>query len=135
MWDLLHCDPKVPWGFVAGRARGGVLIISVPLLRSTLSVSAPDDCSAVFLYLVRFFLFFQTLRYISVLRSQNYLFSAPTPAPHLSIISAPAPAPTPAIYCHLKLYYNSSTIRNMSQLSFFFILILASFRLTVGNIY
>ena len=26
-----------------------------------------------------------------------------------------APAQAPAIYCHFKLYYNSSTIRNMSQ--------------------
>ena len=45
----------------------------------------------------------------SLLRSRNYLFSAPTPAPAppLSLISAPAPA----IYCHLKLFYNSSTVR------------------------
>ena len=41
----------------------------------------------------------------TVLRSLNYLFLAPT----LSIISPPAPAPATAIYCHLKLFYNSST--------------------------
>ena len=35
-----------------------------------------------------------------VLRSQNYLFSAPT----LTMISAPAPAPATAIYWHLKLF-------------------------------
>ena len=69
--------------------------------------------------------------HIPVLRSRNYLFSAP--APPLSIISAPAPAP--AIYCNLKLYYNtnSSTKRNMSQWRFFFIL--ASSKLTPVNIY
>ena len=41
----------------------------------------------------------------AVLRSRNYLFSAP--APTLFIISAPAPAPAPvtAIYCHIKLFY------------------------------
>ena len=43
--------------------------------------------------------------HIPVLRSRNYLFSAP--APPLSIISAPAPAP--AIYCNLKLYYNANS--------------------------
>ena len=32
----------------------------------------------------------------AVLRSRNYLFSAPTPAAPLSIISAPAQAPVPA---------------------------------------
>ena len=71
----------------------------------------------------------------TVLRSRNYLFSAPASgsfsAPPLSIISAPAPAP--AIYCHLKLYYNSSTIRNKSQWKFFFIL--AYSKLTAVNIY
>ena len=36
----------------------------------------------------------------TVLRSRNYLFSAP--APTLTIISAPAPAT--AIYWHLKLF-------------------------------
>ena len=40
--------------------------------------------------------------YPVVLRSQNYLFSAP--APPLSLILALAPAPAPAIYCHLKLF-------------------------------
>ena len=35
-----------------------------------------------------------------VLRSRNYLLSAP--APPLSIFSAPAPAPAPAIFCHLN---------------------------------
>ena len=46
----------------------------------------------------------------SVLRSRNYLFSAPAPA--LTLISAPAPAQAPAtaMYCHLKLLYNVSTI-------------------------
>ena len=54
-----------------------------------------------------------------MLQSQNYLFLAP--APPLSLISALAP--DPAMYCHLKLYYNSSsTIRNMSQWRFCFIL-------------
>ena len=69
----------------------------------------------------------------SVLRSRNYLFLAP--APHFPFTSAPAPAPAPAsaIYCHLKLYYNSSTIRNMSQWRFFFNL--SSSKLTAGNIY
>ena len=38
--------------------------------------------------------------FLSVLRSRNYLFSAP--APTLAIISAPAPAP--AIYWHFKLF-------------------------------
>ena len=38
-----------------------------------------------------------------MLQNRNYLFSAS--APTLSII----PAPAPAIYCHLKLFYNSST--------------------------
>ena len=51
----------------------------------------------------------------AVLRSRKYLFSAPT----LSIISALAPAPTQAtataIYCHLKLFYNSSTISNRKK--------------------
>ena len=37
-----------------------------------------------------------------VLRSRNYLFSAP--APTLTIISAPAPAPATAIYWHFKLF-------------------------------
>ena len=46
----------------------------------------------------------------AVLQSRNYLFLAP------------APPLSPAIYCHLKLYYNSSTIRNMSQWRLFFIL-------------
>ena len=63
----------------------------------------------------------------------KYLFSAPTPAPPLSIISAPAPAPAPVIFCHLKLYYNSSTIRSTSQWKFFFIL--ASSKLTAVNFY
>ena len=39
---------------------------------------------------------------LSVLRSRNYLFSAP--APTLAAISAPAPAPATAIYLHLKLF-------------------------------
>ena len=52
-----------------------------------------------------------------VLRSRNYLFSAPASA----------------IYCHLTLYYNSSTIRNMSQWRFFFIP--TSSKLTAVNIY
>ena len=63
-----------------------------------------------------------------VLRSQNYLFSAP--APPWSLISAPAPA----IYCHLKLFYNSNTIPMEVQyryISFFFIL--ASSKLTAVN--
>ena len=42
----------------------------------------------------------------AVLRRRNYLFSATTPAPPLCIISAPAPPPAPAIYCHLKLFFN-----------------------------
>ena len=37
-----------------------------------------------------------------MLRSRDYLFSAPTPAPPLSIISAPTPAPAPAIILTLK---------------------------------
>ena len=61
--------------------------------------SAPSPCPGIL-----------SLRHIEwhlpLLRSQNYLFSAST----LSIISALAPAPATAIYCHLKLFYNSSTI-------------------------
>ena len=40
-----------------------------------------------------------------------FLFSAPAPPFSIISASAPAPTPAPAIYCHLKLYYNSSTIR------------------------
>ena len=58
-----------------------------------------------------------------MLRSQNYLFSAP--APPLSIISAPAPA----LYCHLKLFYHTKTGRNL----LFFIL--ASSTRTIINIF
>ena len=78
---------------------------------------------------------FRHVLYLSVLRSRNYLFSAPTlaPAPPFSIILAPAPAPAPALYWHLKLFYNSSTTRNMFQWRFVFIL--ASSKLTIGNIY
>ena len=46
------------------------------------------------------------LNFNSVLRRLNYLFSALTPAPPLSLISAPAPV----LYCRLKLLYNSSII-------------------------
>ena len=71
----------------------------------------------------------------AVLRSRNYLFSAPTPAQPMSIISAPAPAP--AIYFDyfpFKMYYNSTgnTIRNMSPWRFFFNL--ASSKLNAVNI-
>ena len=59
--------------------------------------------------------------FFSVLRSRNYLFPAP------------APTPAPAIYCHLKLYCNSSNIGNKFQWRFFFIL--ASSTLTTVNIY
>ena len=52
------------------------------------------------------------VHYTRVLRSQNYLF----PATSLSIISAPAPAT--ATYCHLKLFYNSSTILTEVEISF-----------------
>ena len=69
----------------------------------------------------------------SVLRSQNYLFSAPTPAPLSSLISAPAPAPAPAMYCNLKLFYNSNTIPMEVYITFFFIL--ESSKLTAGNIH
>ena len=71
----------------------------------------------------------------SVLRSQSYLFSAPTPAPLSSLISAPAPAPAPApaMYCNLKLFYNSNTILMEVYITFFFIL--ASSKLTAGNIH
>ena len=54
--------------------------------------------------------------FYAVLRSRNYLFSAP--APPLSIISAPAPAPATAIYCYLKLFYNSITILIEVEISF-----------------
>ena len=59
-----------------------------------------------------------------------FIFS---PAPPMSLILAPAPAPASAKYCHLKLYYNSNTIRNMFQWRFFFIL--ASSKLTAVHIY
>ena len=65
-----------------------------------------------------------------MLRSRNYLFSAP--APTLYIISAPAPA----IYCHINLN-NSSTVfctgtdRCRNQLFF----VLASFKLPAENVY
>ena len=45
-----------------------------------------------------------------VLPRRTYLFSAPVP--HFILILAPAPA----IYCNLKMYFNSSAVRNMSQL-------------------
>ena len=35
----------------------------------------------------------------------------PAPVPLLSIIAAPVPVPAPVIYCNLKLYCNSCTIR------------------------
>ena len=57
-----------------------------------------------------------SLLYFSMLRSRNYLFSAP--APTLSIISAPAPPPATAIYCHIKLFDNSSTILIEVEISF-----------------
>ena len=78
----------------------------------------------------------------SVLRSQNYLFSAPTPPLSLILAAAPAPNPVPApalapaIYCHLKLFFNRSTltmevkIRFSSSYS-----TVASFKLTAVNIY
>ena len=53
----------------------------------------------------------------AVLRSRNYLLSAP--APLLSLILAPAPAPAhAAIYCHLKLFYKSSAIPIELEISF-----------------
>ena len=67
----------------------------------------------------------------AVLRSRNYLFSSPTPAPPLSIFLAPDPAPAAAIFCHLKLYRTSITVRNTSQWRFLFIL--ASSKLTAVN--
>ena len=48
-----------------------------------------------------------------MLRSRNYLFSAL--APTSSIILAPAPAT--AIYCHLNLFYNSSTVKDLKSTS------------------
>ena len=66
----------------------------------------------------------------SVLFSQNCLFSAP--APPLSIFSAPAL--TPAIFCHLKLFFNCSFVRNKSLWRFFFILIPSILKLTALNI-
>ena len=70
--------------------------------------------------------------FFPVLRSRNYLFSAltPGPVPPWSRISAPAPAP--AIYCHLKLLYNSSTIPMEVEKSFSFF---SSSKLTAVNIY
>ena len=49
---------------------------------------------------------YRTVLFLTVLRSWNYLFSAPT----LTIISAPAPALAPgsAIYWHLKLFKNTT---------------------------
>ena len=73
---------------------------------------------------------FKNSAVITVLRSRNYLFPTPATAPSLSIISAPAPA----IYCYLKLYYNSSTTRYVCLNGGFFF-ILASFKLTLVNIY
>ena len=49
---------------------------------------------------------------VEIFKEKNLLITS-VAEPKLSIISALAPAP--AIYCHLKLYYNSSTIRIMSQ--------------------
>ena len=54
----------------------------------------------------------------SVLRSRNYLFSAPTLAPPLSLISALAPAPAQAIHCHLKLFYHRNTITMGVEIGF-----------------
>ena len=64
----------------------------------------------------------------AVLRSGNYLFSAP--APPLSIILALAQAPATAIYCHLNMSY-TVLIKDRNYLFF----ILASSKLTAENIY
>ena len=50
----------------------------------------------------------ETSLFYPVLRSRNFYFSAPTPAPPLFLISAAAPVP--AKFCYLKLFYNSSAI-------------------------
>ena len=42
--------------------------------------------------------------------SRNYFIFGSDSGSTFSLISAPAPAPTPAICCHLKLYYYSRTI-------------------------
>ena len=77
-----------------------------------------------------FFSFTLFAMFKGVLRSRNYLFSAPP----LSIFAALALATgtDPAIFCHFKLYYNNSTIRIMSQWRFF---VLASSKVTKLNIY
>ena len=64
-------------------------------------------------------------KYFSVLRRRYYLFSAPVPP--LSLVSAPAPAPATAIYCHLKLFYNSCSSTRVSEPAFFGVLRLREF--------
>ena len=114
------------------------------LIRIHISMTDPDPLPHRYKYgklkskSVRLWLKITVIIQAAVLQSRN-LFSAPTSAPPQSIISAPtqAPAPASAIYCHLKLYptngTGSSTIRNISQWRFFFIL--ASSKLIVGSIY
>ena len=59
---------------------------------------------------VRYLIKYKLLNYlVQVLRRRNYLFSAPTPAPPLSFISAPAPAP--AKYSVLRIRNEFSEFR------------------------
>ena len=70
----------------------------------------------IIILILQDFVFFVSASILPVLRSRNYLFSAP--APNLTIISDPAPAPTTAIYWHLKLFLNTSTIQIKVEITF-----------------
>ena len=59
----------------------------------------------------------------------SYMMPKPLAGSTFTTISAPAQALGPVIVCHLKLYYNSSTIRNTAQWRFFFFLASSKFKL------